>query len=280
MPRITALGVGAVLLVGLIGVVPTANADGPPDATTVGPVVAVIDCDGESITRTERGWYEPLPEIGNPGNYHLTWTYSTAEGKIWTYVDTGVIRLYERDGELYVSLSGHSVNVGPDGTGWIGHFVADQQTGDVWRAGLEVGDIDQLACSTLVPAGAAEPTGTVVVRELHPCIVGWDEASTQLDTGVYDQSCLVMDVRQPGGTFTQVLKGQIPVDQMDAFRAAGSPTSYAPSGCLVNYGWLMRFHQGEDWGPLMVFTSSVRHFTPDGAMTEVCAPSTPANVLS
>jgi hypothetical protein len=29
----------------------------------------------------------------------------------------------------------------------------------------------------------------------------------------------------------------------------------------------------------MVFTTSVRHFTPDGKMTEVCAPSIARNIL-
>jgi hypothetical protein len=279
MRWIRVLTVGAVVMVGLIGVVPAAMAGGPPGATTIRPIVDEIACDGGSITRTESGWYDSPPEVGNPSNYHLTWMYANADGKVWTYVDTGVIRLYERDGTFAISLSGHSTNVGPDSTGWIGRFVADQLTGEVWRAGLGVGDIDQLACSTLAPAGTGDPSGAVVVRDPYPCIVGWDEASTRLDTGVYDESCLVMNVRQPNGTFTQVLKGQIPADQMDAFRAAGSPTSYAPSGCLVDYGWLMKYHQGEDWGPLMVFTASVRHFTPDGAMTEVCAPSIPANIL-
>ena len=136
-----------------------------------------------------------------------------------------------------------------------------------------------LALAVTVPTAAAEPTGAVVVREHYQCIVGWDEASTQLNTGVYDESCLVTNVRQPNGTFTQVLHGQVPADQMDAFRAAGSPTSYAPSGCLVNYGWLMKYQGPPPWGQLMVFTSSVRHFTPDGKMTEVCAPSIPANII-
>jgi hypothetical protein len=149
MRRPKVLGVVVVVLLGLIGAVPTASAGGPPGATTVGPFVDVISCDGASITRTESGWAGPAPEIGNPSTYHLTWVYSNAEGKVWTYIDTGVIRTFERDGDTYVSLSGHSVNVGPDGTGWYGHFVANQLTGEVWRAGLGVGDIDQLACSVL-----------------------------------------------------------------------------------------------------------------------------------
>jgi hypothetical protein len=149
MRRLTVLGVGAVMLIGLIGAVPIANAGGPPGSTTLEPVVAEIDCGGESITRTDSGWYGPAPEIGDPSNYHLLHVYSNDAGETWTYVDTGVIRLYERGGELYVSLSGHSVNVGPDGTGWIGHFVANQQTGAVWRAGLGIGAIEELACSAL-----------------------------------------------------------------------------------------------------------------------------------
>lgn len=152
MRRFAVLGVGVLLLVGLIGAAPTANAGGPPDATTLEPTVVPVDCDWGSITSTGSGWFGPAPEIGNPSNYHLTWVYSNDEGETWTYIDTGVIRLYERHGERYVSLSGHSVNVGPDGTGWYGHFVADQLTGDVWRAGLGVGDIDQLACSMLAPS--------------------------------------------------------------------------------------------------------------------------------
>jgi hypothetical protein len=151
MRRARVLSVGVVLLVGLLGAVPT-TAAAPPGSTTVGPVVDEIACDGESITRTESGWFGPAPQIGDPSNYHLTWVYSNSAGNVWTYVDTGVIRLYERHGELYVSLSGHSVNVGPDGTGWIGHWVANQNTAEVWRAGLGVGDIDQLACSVLAPS--------------------------------------------------------------------------------------------------------------------------------
>ena len=85
-------------------------------------------------------------------------------------------------------------------------------------------------------------------------------------------------MKAPNGVFTQVLHGRIPSDAMAAFIADGAPSSYH-TGCLVNFGYLMTYHAGEDWGPLMVFTPSVRHFTSDGQMTEVCAPSTPRNVI-
>jgi hypothetical protein len=128
-----------------------------------------------------------------------------------------------------------------------------------------------LALAIMVPVVVAAPAGAVTVNEVYPCNVGWDAASGDLYQGAIDDSCQVTNVRTANGGFTQVLHGQVPADWMDAFRAAGSPSSFA-TGCLVNYGWLMKYHQGEDWGPLMVFTTSVRHFTPDGKMTEVCEP--------
>jgi len=87
--------------------------------------------------------------LGDPATYHLTWTYSDVDGSSWTYVDTGVIRVFELDGDVYVSLSGRSTNVGPDGTGWVGHWQLNTSTSHVWSAGLGVGPIDQLACNEL-----------------------------------------------------------------------------------------------------------------------------------
>jgi hypothetical protein len=151
MRGLRVLTVGAVLLVGLIAAVPAASAGGgPAGATMIGPVVDSVECGGQSITRTETGWVVgDAPVVGNPTNYHITWLYSNADGKTWTYIDTGVIRTFERDGDVYVFLSGHSVNVGPDETGWIGHWLTNNTTGEVWRAGLGLGSIDQVACRLL-----------------------------------------------------------------------------------------------------------------------------------
>ena len=151
MRRLNALGVGAVLLVGLLGAVPTASAGGPPASrvTVVGPIVDEIDCGGASITRTGSGWVGIPSGADVPIFYHLTWVYSNAAGNTWTYIDTGLIRFFERAGVLYVSLSGRSTDVGPDGTGWVGHWELNTSNNDVWRAGLAVGDVDQLACTAL-----------------------------------------------------------------------------------------------------------------------------------
>jgi hypothetical protein len=129
-----------------------------------------------------------------------------------------------------------------------------------------------LTLAIALPAAAAEPPGAVVIHAEYVCNVGWD------DSWSASSSCDVQNVLTPDGVFTQVLHGRIPADQMEAFRAAGSPAAFA-THCLVNFGWLVAYHSGDYWEPLMVFTPSVRHFTPDGRMTEVCAPSIPANVL-
>jgi hypothetical protein len=153
MRRLNALVVGIALLVGLFGAVSTASAGGPPESrvTIVGPIVDEIDCGGESITRTGSGWLGIPAGADVPLFYHLTWVYSNAEGNTWTYIDTGLVQFFERDGDLYVSLSGRSTNVGPDGTGWVGHWEQNTSNNDVWRAGLAVGYVDQLACTALAP---------------------------------------------------------------------------------------------------------------------------------
>ena len=64
------------------------------------------------------------------------------------------------------------------------------------------------------------------------------------------------------------IHGQIPVDRMAAFRAAGSPSSLATT-CPVYHGYLKTTLDGQDWTNLMVGTPSVCHFTPDGKITGV-----------
>jgi hypothetical protein len=75
--------------------------------------------------------------------------YSNADGESWTYIDTGLIRVFERDGVLFNSLSGRSINVGPDDSSWIGHWVLNMETNEASRAGHGLGYIFELACSML-----------------------------------------------------------------------------------------------------------------------------------
>ena len=150
MRGLRVLAVSVVLLVGLIGAVPSASAGGPPEdrVITIGPIVEEVNCDGGTITRTVSGWVG-LPADVAPIYYHLTWVYSNTEGNVWTYIDTGLIRTFQRDGQLYVSLSGRSTDVGPGDTGWVGHWELNTVTNEVSRVGVGVGEIDQLACNML-----------------------------------------------------------------------------------------------------------------------------------
>ena len=108
-----------------------------------------------------------------------------------------------------------------------------------------------------------------VVHANLPCDVSWSTTPGGIDSA---GRCDVQNVMTRNGGYKLTLHGQIPADQMAAFRAAGSPSSFATT-CLVNYGFLKTTMDGQDWTGLMVFTPSVRHFTRDGKMTEVCEKS-------
>jgi len=126
-----------------------------------------------------------------------------------------------------------------------------------------------LAVVITLPASARAP-GAVVVHEQLRCSVAWKDGLTGVGA-----SCAVQNVLMPNGAFVEVLHGQIPASQMQAFWDDGSPSSFA-TVCLVNYGWLQRYGAADS---PRVFTRSVRHFTPDGRMTQVCAPSIAPNIV-
>src|SRR5215211_5600987 len=98
MRGLRVLTVGVCLLVGLIGAVPSASAGGPPEDSVniIGPTTDLVDCDGVSITRTVSGCVGVPADTETPTFYHLTWVYANDEGDAWTYIDTGVIRTFER----------------------------------------------------------------------------------------------------------------------------------------------------------------------------------------
>jgi hypothetical protein len=117
---------------------------------------------------------------------------------------------------------------------------------------------------------ASASNGAKVLHANLPCAVGWDDSSWSTPSA---GGCDVQNVMTPKGDYKLILHGQIPVDQMAAFIAAGSPKSFA-TRCLVNYGFLYTAEPPiPHWEPFMVRTDSVRHFTPDGKMTEVCEKS-------
>ena len=138
-----------VATVAMLSIAPAASAAPPESRVLIIDFSGDVDCDGASLTFDTTGWANGPFDGSHPTNYHLKWVYSNDDGESWTYIDTGIIRYFERDGVLINSLSGRSTNVGPDNSSWIGHWVLNTETNEVSRAGRGLGYIDELACSML-----------------------------------------------------------------------------------------------------------------------------------
>ena len=101
-----------------------------------------------------------------------------------------------------------------------------------------------------------------VIHGSWPCYVGWSDETWELEGG-----CEVHNVLTASGNYHLVLHGQIPDEAMAAFEADGSPKAF-PTFCLVNW----RFWDDSGRTDPLIWTESVRKFTPNGQMTEVCKP--------
>ena len=137
-----------VAAIAMLAIAPAASAAPPEDRVFIIEDGGEVECDGGLLTFTRTGW---VNGEFDPSNffYHLKWVFSNADGESWTYIDTGRVRTFERGGVVYVSLSGRSVNVGPDQSSWIGHWVMNMDTGEESRVGRGLGYIEDLACSML-----------------------------------------------------------------------------------------------------------------------------------
>jgi hypothetical protein len=136
-----------VATVAMLSIAPAASAAPPENRVLILEFGGEVDCDEALLTFETTGWVNGKPDTGF--FYHLTWVFSNADGDSWTYIDTGRVRFFERGGVLYGSLSGRSVNVGPDQSSWIGHWMVNTETGEESRVGRGLGYIEDLACSTL-----------------------------------------------------------------------------------------------------------------------------------
>ena len=135
--------------VAMLSIAPAASAAPPEDRVLILDFSGDVECDGSSLTFHTTGWVNGAFDASHPSFYHLTWVYSNADGETWTYIDTGLVRFIEREGVPYSTLSGRSINVGPDNSSWIGHWVLNMETDEASRAGRGLGYIDELACSML-----------------------------------------------------------------------------------------------------------------------------------
>lgn len=109
----------------------------------------------------------------------------------------------------------------------------------------------------IVPTTQAD-ANDAVRQEVIECGVNWAE-----NLGIIlDPDCNVTNVRHEDGGWTLFLYGRVPEDQMAAFEAAD--VSEFAATCWVNYLFVVQ--DGQE--PIVV--DSVREFTPDGEMTEIC----------
>ncbi len=108
------------------------------------------------------------------------------------------------------------------------------------------------------PAGAE---GAQIIHREAFCSVGFDADDA------FDEACDVINVHQPDGGYTLVIHGQVQPHDMERFLASGVrhySAEWSAGECFAAYLFVV------DEGHAPVWSDSVRHFTPDGRMTETC----------
>lgn len=82
-------------------------------------------------------------------NWHSHLVFTNLDtGETLNLVDTGPDKVFEKDGRLFLSITG----VSPTGSGWIGRVVYDMETWDIVQASgrqLHDGDFFQYVCDAL-----------------------------------------------------------------------------------------------------------------------------------
>ncbi len=129
-----------------------------------------------------------------------------------------------------------------------------------------VGVLVVLMAAMAVPASADSADGAIVKHSdgVWACSVGFDETDGLDDS---DSDCDIVNISHPDGGYTLVIHAQVQPHRMDDFQASGVRhySADGPNGdCFAAYLFVV-----ED-GHMKVWSDSVRHFTPDGKMTETC----------
>jgi hypothetical protein len=120
------------------------------EVITVDDPPFTFECDGGAVlTGQLSGWFQLMG--GQGGNlelnvFHLLFTFTNpATGQTFLFRDIGPDRVFERDGDLYIAITGRST-----ASGVIGHVVFNLTTEEVVLvAGKSFGDVFVLACETL-----------------------------------------------------------------------------------------------------------------------------------
>jgi hypothetical protein len=94
------------------------------------------------------GWFQVMGGSGRNlelNVFHLVFTFTNAGGETFVFRDVGPDRLYVKDGNLFLAITGRS-----SGSGVIGHVVINLTTGEVVLvAGKEFGSPEAVACEHL-----------------------------------------------------------------------------------------------------------------------------------
>jgi hypothetical protein len=76
---------------------------------------------------------------------HLVFTFTNREGETFVFLDVGPDRVFVKDGQLFLTITGRANVVGT-----IGHVVIDLATGEaVLVAGKAIPALEELACEAL-----------------------------------------------------------------------------------------------------------------------------------
>ena len=109
--------------------------------TTVCPNEAVL-------TGHFGGWFQVMGGSGRNlelNVFHGVITFTNADGETFIFHDVGPDRVYVKDGNIFLAITGRST-----GSGVIGHVVINRSTGDVVLvAGKEFGTAEAVACRAL-----------------------------------------------------------------------------------------------------------------------------------
>ena len=108
-----------------------------------------IRCPGGDILEGHLGgFFQVMGESG--GNlalniFHLVFTFTNEEGETFVFNDVGPDRVYVKNGEIFIAITGRST-----ATGIIGHVVQNLTTGEtVLEAGKEFAPLEEQACEAL-----------------------------------------------------------------------------------------------------------------------------------
>jgi len=104
--------------------------------------------------------------------------------------------------------------------------------------------------------------GDTLTEDVVPCNVDWTSDSS---ANVTDPNCSATNMQAANGDHFLILEGQIPEESMADFAADGTP-ALSEQTCAVNYLYWLR-SGGET---PFIFVESVRQFTPEGEMLEIC----------